>query len=321
MNLPATSGPPWPPRAFRSVPWRTSLHLVRIVLGRLRPRAARDAVFVGLTKHIGDLVNAFAVVERLAQRGPVEFATGPDPYRLLARANPHLARLHAPFTYRRRRPSERRFIERVLAPVYRRVILLDIAELDWWRQGRHLMEIYAARCGVDPPERGRVYLEAAHREAADRWLHPRGLDRPFIFVAQVIRRRRPLQSWPLLFYHRLYETLRRHSGHPLVVCVTGADERALPAFCHALDGLDLLTVAAVIARARLFVGVDSGLTHVAAALGVPTVSIHLGYPPEVCRALGDTVVLVPQPRAFDDPARTTPEQVLAAVDRALVMGR
>jgi ADP-heptose:LPS heptosyltransferase len=299
------------------VPW--PLQLVRIALGRLGPRAAPEAVFVALTKHIGDLVNAFAVVERLAQQGPVEFATGPDPYRLLARVNPHLARLHAPFVYRRRRPRQRGLIERLLRPFYRRVILLDIAERDWWHQGRHLMEIYAARCGVDPPDRGRVYLDAPHREAARRWLRSRGLEGPFIFVAQVIRRRRPLQSWPLASYHALYAALRRRTDHALVVGVTGADEPAVPAFCHALDGLDLLTVAAVIERARLFVGVDSGLTHVAAALGVPTVSVHLGYPPEVCRALGDSVVLVRQRHPFDDPARTPPEEVLAAVDRALAM--
>ncbi len=81
--------------------------------------------------------------------------------------------------------------------------------------------------------------------------------------------------------------------------------------------LDVLTAAAVIERARLFVGSDSGLTHVAGALGTPTVAIHLGYPPETCAALGDRVAVVRQRRPFDDPAATSPEEVLASVERVL----
>jgi ADP-heptose:LPS heptosyltransferase len=79
----------------------------------------------------------------------------------------------------------------------------------------------------------------------------------------------------------------------------------------------VLTAAAVIARARLFVGSDSGLTHVAAALGTPTAAIHLGYPPETCVALGDRVAVVRQRRPFDDPAATSPEEVLAVVESLL----
>jgi ADP-heptose:LPS heptosyltransferase len=84
--------------------------------------------------------------------------------------------------------------------------------------------------------------------------------------------------------------------------------------------LDVLTAAAVIERARLFVGSDSGLTHVAGALGTPTVAIHLGYPPETCAALGDRVAVVRQRRPFDDPAATSPEEVLASVERVLEAG-
>src|SRR4029453_6886267 len=78
-----------------------------------------------------------------------------------------------------------------------------------------------------------------------------------------------------------------------------------------------LPAAAVIERARLFVGSDSGLTHVAGALGTPTVAIHLGFPPETCAALGERVEVVVQQEPFADPARTTPADVLAAIDRLL----
>jgi heptosyltransferase-1 len=53
------------------------------------------------------------------------------------------------------------------------------------------------------------------------------------------------------------------------------DAAALPAGpgVHALPGVSFLELGAVIARARLVVGGDTGPTHLAAALGVPTVAM------------------------------------------------
>jgi heptosyltransferase III len=40
-----------------------------------------------------------------------------------------------------------------------------------------------------------------------------------------------------------------------------------------LRGLDLLTVAGVLAQSQLFIGQDSGITHMAGLLGVPTIAL------------------------------------------------
>ena len=290
--------------------------LARIVATRLARRAPRDAVFVSLMGGVGDLVNLFPTLDALAAHAPVELATGPYPYRALAEAHPRLARVWAPFVYKPARGPHRRLIERVLAPFYTRVVLLDNADARWWAHGRHIAATYAERCGAPPPARGRVYLTDAHRQTAAAVARAHGLGE-FVYVAQVIRRSRPLRSWPLAHWHALYDRLRAAAGLPLVVDTTGSDETAVPAHCVRLERLDILVAAALIERARLFVGPDSGLTHVAAALGVPTVSIHLGYPAASCRALGDAVRLVEQAAPFEDPAATPPERVLAVAARAL----
>ncbi|OGL16515.1 MAG: hypothetical protein A3F92_08820 [Candidatus Rokubacteria bacterium RIFCSPLOWO2_12_FULL_71_22] len=290
--------------------------LVRIVGANLARRGPRDAVFVSLMGGVGDLVNLFPTLDALAAQAPVELATGPYPYRALAEAHPGLARVWAPFVYKPARGPHRRLIERALAPFYARVVLLDTADGRWWAHGRHIAATYAARCGVAPPSRGYVHLTDAHRRAAAAVARAHGLD-GFVYVAQVIRRSRPLRSWPLAHWHALYERLRGVSGLPIVVDTTGSDEIAVPDFCVPLERLDILVAAALIERARLFLGPDSGLTHVAAALGVPTVSIHLGYPAASCRALGDSVRLVEQAAPFEDPAATTPARVLAVAERAL----
>jgi len=58
---------------------------------------------------------------------------------------------------------------------------------------------------------------------------------------------------------------------------------------------DLLQVAAVIARAGLFVGSDSGLGHVAAGMGTPTLSFFSTDRPERCRPWGNRAAWLEHP--------------------------
>lgn len=291
--------------------------LVRIVRDRVRDGHRRDAVFVSLMGGVGDLVNAFPSIEGLAGRHVVDMATGPDPYRAMVRENPHVRRVYSPFVYKPIRRAHRRVIERLLAPFYARVILLDEPDSAWRTRGRHMSAVYADRCGCPPPTRGAVHLSDAARERAEAVLAGLGVQE-YVYVVQLVRRDRPERSWPLAHYHALYERLHERSGLAVLVHTHGSDEGAAPAFCRRLESLDILTVAALIERARLYIGPDTGPTHIAAALGVPTVAIHVGYPPEVCGALGDNVALVRQRRPLDDPALTSPSRVWDAVERLQV---
>src|SRR5207247_6558709 len=128
--------------------------------------------------------------------------------------------------------------------------------------------------------------------------------------------RRPERSWPLAHHQTLYRELRKRLPLPVIVHTVGSDETGVPDGCVPLASADILTAAALIERATLFVGPDTGLTHIAAALGVPTLSIHIGYAPAVCRALGDNVTLITQAKPLDDPANVSPNDVLRGVERA-----
>jgi hypothetical protein len=294
------------------------LRLPGIVLDRLRT-GRRDGVFVSLMGGVGDLVNAFPALEALSARSPVDLGTGGGPYRALASANPHLRRVYAPFMYKPIRRRHRGTIERVLSRVYERVVLLDEPDSAWRTREHHISAVYAARCGAPAPGRGRVYLPDASRRAAARYLEQIGVTE-FVYVVQSVRRQRPFRSWPLVHYQTLLTLLRERSSLPILVDTVGSDETAVPDSCVRLESLDILTAAAVIERARLYIGPDTGPTHVAAALGVPTIAIHLGHAPEICGALGDNVALVRQRHPLDDPALTSPDEVLDAVEH-LGIGR
>ena len=285
------------------------LHLGRIAMGGRR----QGATFVALMGGLGDLINAFPSIERLAERGPVDMGTGGPPYRTMVEANPHVRTAYAPFVYKPTRPAHRRLISRMLERVYDRVVLLDSWDSRWWAHGKHLLSLYADACGVAPAPHGRVHLRAEDHAAAAMHLERLGV-RDYVYVVQLVRRRRAFRSWPLEHYHALYDMLRR-TKRPIVVDTTGSDEARVPDYCVPLGRLGILPACATVQRARLLVGPDTGLTHAAGALGTPTVAIHVGFPAESCEARGPRVAVVRQREPFADPALTTPDEVFAAIER------
>jgi heptosyltransferase-2 len=98
------------------------------------------------------------------------------------------------------------------------------------------------------------------------------------------------KRWPTERYANLIDQLRQRYGQ--VVLLEGPDERGVvdeivravsdpPKVVH-LDG-PLSTAAAILQRARLYVGSDSGLAHLAAAVGTPAVTIFAAADPDrVC---------------------------------------
>jgi ADP-heptose:LPS heptosyltransferase len=63
----------------------------------------------------------------------------------------------------------------------------------------------------------------------------------------------------------------------------------------------LVELASIIATADVYVGNDAGPTHLAAALGRPTVAIFGPTPPSVWRPLGENIHVVCGNAPADDP--------------------
>jgi ADP-heptose:LPS heptosyltransferase len=126
----------------------------------------------------------------------------------------------------------------------------------------------------------------------------------------------PAKRWPVENFVTLIETLEDQLGVRTVV-VTGYAEtdvlvrlRSLIRAATPLVAEDwpLLQTASVIAHARVFVGHDSGLTHLAAALGRPTVALFGPTDPDIWKPRGEHVTVVSMTRADagdheHDPAR------------------
>jgi heptosyltransferase-2 len=106
-------------------------------------------------------------------------------------------------------------------------------------------------------------------------------DDPRDCVAIAPGSRWPMKRWPLAHYLRLARHVAEEHGMRVVLVGDDADAKLCEPLVEALgdDVLDaaalpdIIDTAAVIARCRAFVGNDSGLMHLAEAVGVPVVGI------------------------------------------------
>jgi heptosyltransferase III len=148
------------------------------------------------------------------------------------------------------------------------------------------------------------------------------------------------KRWPVRNFATLIEILEVQLRVRTVIVTGYADADVLARLrplLHAARPLvaenwPLLPTAALIGQGTVFVGHDSGLTHLAAALRRPTVAIFGPTDPEVWGPRGEHVTVVPMARAHE--GRDTPgptqracqtahgalQQVLEAVQRWLSTG-
>lgn len=105
------------------------------------------------------------------------------------------------------------------------------------------------------------------------------------------------KEWPMAHYIALAQTLLSGpcAGYrPVIVCAAHEREKARPmlealAPHHPVDlttGAHLLTVYAAMQRAHGFIGNDSGLMHIAAAAGIPTLGLFGPTPSAVYQPWG-----------------------------------
>lgn len=91
----------------------------------------------------------------------------------------------------------------------------------------------------------------------------------------------PRKCWP--YFERLTAEL------PAVAAILGPCEEGFRGDCPTLQGLTLIEVANELRRCRLFIGNDSGITHLAAYLGCPTIALFGPTDPRVWGPVGRRV--------------------------------
>jgi heptosyltransferase-3 len=135
------------------------------------------------------------------------------------------------------------------------------------------------------------------------------------------------KNWPAPQWAALGETIFRLAPDARLLLVGGEADRVQIAHLReawrdrppatALD-LPLPELAAILGRARLFLGHDSGVSHIAAAAGAPTLLLFGPTDPDIWAPLTGPVKIIRAPE--NDLARLDLETVAEALGEALAAG-
>jgi heptosyltransferase-3 len=140
--------------------------------------------------------------------------------------------------------------------------------------------------GIDAADLRLAYVVTpAERQAARTWLSDRfpGAPSPLVGLQLQSFPTKAYRDWPLAHFRALGERLlARWPQARLLVFGDAASRAAAAAFCAAFPGLaaslagtlPLRGSAAMMSLLDLYVGVDTGPTHLAGALGVPMVALY-----------------------------------------------
>lgn len=248
-------------------------------------------LFIGPTR-LGDAVLASGVLNWLSETypgDPITVACG-GPAAMVLRDAPGIEALHV-MEKRRRGGHWLDLWRMVRGRRWRRVVDLRRSLLPWLvrtdarfrvptgRPGEHRVALAARMLGL-PPVAPRVWLSDGHRAIADRMLPH---DAPILALG--VGANWICKTWPAERFAELGRALLGPGGKLSGGClllVGGDAERisaatvieALPP-ARIIDamGLDIATTGALLERASLFVGNDSAMMHLAAAVGARTVGL------------------------------------------------
>lgn len=189
-----------------------------------------------------------------------------------------------------------------LVPAGRRVVIGKR------RPGRHRVEELGDLIGMDPPPAPRLWLAQAVRERAAQLLPDDGT--PVLAVAPAANWQG--KTWPAERFAELARRLTAADGilpgariavlaapHEMFQArpvLQAAGERGVNLF----EKGDLLTAAGCLERADFFIGNDSGLMHLAAAAGTPTLGLFGPSPEARYRPWGPKAAYVRTPESFEE---------------------
>ncbi|MDI7260254.1 MAG: glycosyltransferase family 9 protein [Thermodesulfobacteriota bacterium] len=184
--------------------------------------------------------------------------------------------------------------------------ILHINPFPKWDEGVHLSDHLLnqlTRCGIPVLESNpRLYLREEDREWGRDFWNKRGIaseERSKTIVLHPGSGSKK-KVWPLKQFLSLFHYLQTRLGGKCLIILGPAEgpevqkaleEREGPSPLLA-KGFSLLQLASVMEGCRLFIGNDSGISHMAAALGLPTMAIFGPTDHRVWSPRGERVVVV-----------------------------
>lgn len=156
--------------------------------------------------------------------------------------------------------------------------------------GGHLVDFYARRCGITLPER-RLYMypDKSDFEIADKIIkdHIREGQK---FIAMHTTTLVTAKDWQIEKFNEVAKWLM---AKDIAIFQLGAEsDRVMEGIIDLRDKLTFRQIAALLSKCSLFLGLDSGLSYIAAAMGIPVICIMGMSMPITSGPFGDNVTFI-----------------------------
>lgn len=168
----------------------------------------------------------------------------------------------------------------------------------------------------------RLRTPATEKEAVRKWIAEQGWNRrPSPIVIHPGSGGRA-KIWPLSRWWSLMSWLCSAYDHPIVMVLGQADSHLKPFALEAeerfgvrvLENVMLQRLAALIGQSRLYVGNDSGVSHLAAAVGIRAVVIFGPTLPDIWAPQGENVCVVQSSWQETENLRWSPDAAIQPVE-------
>ena len=190
-----------------------------------------------------------------------------------------------------------------------------IQKKGWNADKRHILQRYADIAGVKlKNKKAKFYYDQKDESKANDFLKENGISENdfVVMVSHTTAGARFLRNWPIEKFEQLVSRITKNFCCKVIATGTKDDPMLnVDSVVHAL-GFPLRPTACLIKRSNLFIGMDSGLTHIAGCFKCEIVSIHSGYPIFETGSLSDSVTFVYK-GPFKKPETISVDEVYKAV--------
>ena len=271
------------------------------------------SIFIGLIGGVGDLIATAPSVAALKEKYPkakIIFGVGDGIFYNTIKNDPNIDSFETPFTYNVWKKRAQRKAYREQYKKHDLVFLLDNGNRDWWKQKKHLLDIYAEKCGVTLKQRRPIiYLDDKDIKEAQKKIKELGISSTdkLLVLSPETRSKKEMKEWP---YERFLSLIKKiHENFDFKIITLTSKENpydfkgTIP-----LKGFPLGPSSAMIKKANFYIGLDNGLTHIASCFDVKMISIHIGFPVECCGPLSPFAKTIAH-KPFDPPESISVEEV------------
>ena len=279
------------------------------------------SIFVGLIGGVGDLIVAAPSVAALKRKYPkakLTFGVGDEIFFNTIKNDPNIDHFETPFSYNVWKKRGHRKAYREKYKEHDLVFLLDNGNRDWWKPQKHLLDIYAEKCGVTfEQRRPLIYLDDKDVKEAQNKLNELGVSNndKLMILSPETRSKKDMKEWPYDRFISLIERINKNYDFKIITFVSKENPYDYVGTIP-LKGYPLGPSSAMIQKAYFYLGLDNGLTHMASCFDVKMISIHIGFPVECCGPLSPFATTIAH-KPFDPPDSISVDEVYEALQQSI----